>query len=80
MSQFQEILEHVIKLGGFSATMESVFENMKYAILVMAVEITAMSRGQLVLFVVGVLDSFLAFLRTFYVGQQGKFHLKSTVC
>ena len=79
MFQFQEILEHVIKLGGFSATMESVLQDMKYAILVMTVEITAMSRGQLVLFVVGALDSFLAFLRTFFVGQQGKFHLRSTV-
>lgn len=35
MFQFQEILEHVIKLGGFSATMESVLQDLKCAILVM---------------------------------------------
>ena len=49
--------------------MENVSPNRAYVISVMTVEITPMSRGQMVVFVVGVLDTFLAFLRTLCVGQ-----------
>ena len=55
-------------MGGFSVTMESVSQNSAYVIFMMTVEITAMNRGQMELFAVGVPDLFLVFLITFCVG------------
>ena len=55
-------------MGGFSVTMESVSQNTAYVIFMMTVEITAMNRGQMELFAVGVPDLFLVFLITFCVG------------
>ena len=63
----------------FSVTMENVSRNGIYVNSKMTVEITPMSRGQMVLFVVGVLDTFLAFLRTLCVGLPGQFWLRSTI-
>ena len=59
--------------------MENVSSIGEYVISIMTVEITPMSRGQMVLFVVGVLVNFLAFLTTLCVGQPGQFCLRSTI-
>lgn len=53
MYQFQESQELVRNMGGFSVTMENVSQKWAYVILIMTVEITAMNRGQMELFVVG---------------------------
>ena len=50
-------------MASFSVTMENVSANFEYVILIMTVEITVMSRRQIQLFVVGVLHSFLIFIR-----------------
>ena len=55
-------------MGGFSVTMENVSQNWAYVIFMITVEITAMNRRQIELFVVGVLDLFLVFLINFCVG------------
>ena len=45
-------------MGGFSATMGNVLARFIYVMVIMIVEITAMSPGQMELFVVYVLDLF----------------------
>ena len=67
--QFQETLEHAKKLGGFSVTMDNVSKNLTYVILMMTVEIIAMNRGQMVLFVVSVLDCIMISPRILCAGN-----------
>ena len=55
-------------MSGFSVTMENVSQNWTFVIFMITVEITAMNRGQMELFVVSVPDLSLLFLITFCVG------------
>ena len=67
--QFQETLGHAKKLGCFSVTMDNVSKNLIYVILIMTVEIIAMNQGQMVLFVVSVLDCIMISPRILCAGN-----------